>query len=129
MNDNKSIDREIMRNVRSMEHEIPQELEQSYLKALAGIEPEELNLVRGPAFRYGAWAAAAVLVLVTLLFFFPLIFRQGEEFLYTATVAADEVLVQDAYVEGRPAGTVVIGPDPDTENEMTIIWIEKIEEN
>lgn len=132
MSDNKTIDQEIMQKVRSVEHGIPQELEQSFLKELEGIEPEERRLVRGPVFRYGTWAAAAVLVLVTLFFFFPLILRQGEEFPYTATVAADEVWVQDAYVEGRPAGTVVIGApagsDSDSDGEMTIIWIEKIEE-
>jgi hypothetical protein len=113
----KAIDREIKKHVQAVEQEVPPELEAAFLEKLNGIVPEKSPFRRHRFIYYGALVTAATVLLVILLFLYPLFHRQING------VEAEEVWVQAARVEGQPASTFVINQkDPD----ITIVWIEKI---
>lgn len=113
----KTIDREIKKRVQAVEQEVPLELEAAFLEKLNGIVPEKSHFRRHRFLYYGALVTAASILLVILLFLYPLFHKQIDG------VEAEEVWVQEACVEGQPASTFVINPkDPD----ITIVWIEKI---
>ena len=113
----KALDREIKNRVQAVEQEVPPELEAAFLEKLNGIVPGASHFHRHRFIYYGALATAATVLLVILLFLFPLFHRKING------VEAGEVWVQAARVEGRPASTFVINQkDPD----ITIVWIEKI---
>ena len=113
----KALDHEIKKRVQAMEQDVPLELEAAFLEKLNGIVPEEYHFHRHRFIYYGALVTAATVLLVILLFLFPLFHQKIDG------VEAGEVWVQAARVEGQPASTFVINQkDPD----ITIVWIEKI---
>jgi hypothetical protein len=113
----KTIDREIKKRVQAVEQEVPLELEAAFLEKLNGIVPEKSHFRRHRYLYYGALVTAASILLVILLFLYPLFHQQIDG------VEAEEVWVQAVRVEGQPASTFVINQkDPD----ITIVWIEKI---
>ncbi len=123
------LDREIARRVQAVESDIPPHLERAFMDAMdhmdrpvGGLTTDQPPRWKRRPFYYGALAAAATLLLVTLIVFFYLFYQQGDP--SPACVAeAVEVVVQDTFVEDRPATTYVMNPkDPD----MTIVWVEKI---
>jgi hypothetical protein len=112
-----AIDREIKKRVQAVEQEIPLELEAAFLEEINGIVPEKSHFRQHRFLYYGALVTAASILLVILLFLYPLFYQQIDG------VEAEEVWVQEACVEGQPASTFVINQkDPD----ITIVWIEKI---
>jgi len=116
----KTLDREIKKRVQSMEQDVPLELEAAFLEKLNGMVPEESHFHRHRFIYYGVLATAATVLLVILLFLFPLFHQKIDG------AAAGEVWVRAARVEGQPASTFVIKQkDPD----ITIVWIEKINNN
>jgi len=116
----KNFDRELRKKVQSVECEIPRDLEDSIMDQLDRQQVEPIRFeAKHTNWIYGA-IAAAVFVLVVLIFVFQYIQRPVQ------TVEADEVGVQSAFVEGKPATTIVI-KQPDTD--LTIVWIEKIDQN
>jgi hypothetical protein len=113
----KALNREIKKRLQAMEQDVPLELEAAFLEKLNGIVPEEYHFHRHRFIYYGALVTAATVLLVILLFLFPLFHQKIDG------VEAGEVWVQAARVEGQPASTFVINQkDPD----ITIVWIEKI---
>jgi hypothetical protein len=113
----KAVDLEIKKRVQAVEQEVPLELEAAFLEKLNRIVPEKSHSRRHPFIYYGALVTAATVLLVILLFLYPLFHQQING------VEAEEVWVQAARVEGQPASTFVINQkDPD----ITIVWIEKI---
>ena len=113
----KALDHEIKKRVQAMEQDVPLELEAAFLKKLNGMVPEEYHFHRHRFIYYGTLVTAATVLLVILLFLFPLFHQKING------VEAEEVWVQAARVEGQPASTFVINQkDPD----ITIVWIEKI---
>lgn len=113
----KTIDQEIKKRVQAVEQEVPLELEAAFLEKLNGIVPEKSHFSQHRFLYYGALVTAASILLVILLFLYPLFHQQIDG------VEAEEVWVQEAHVEGQPASTFVINQkDPD----ITIVWIEKI---
>jgi hypothetical protein len=122
-----AIDRKIARRVQAVEQEVPQELEQSFLEALGRTAPETgLPLLtdkkRNP-FIYGTLAAAVTLLLVALMMVFYLLYQQGGSGSMHNVAEAEEVMLQDTYVEDQPAATYIVNAkDP----EMIVFWVEKI---
>lgn len=113
----KALDHEIKKRVQAMEQDVPLELEAAFLEKLNGMVPEEYHFHRHRFIYYGTLVTAATVLLVILLFLFPLFHQKING------VEAEEVWVQAARVEGQPASTFVINQkDPD----ITIVWIEKI---
>ncbi len=121
MSNNKTFDREIMKRVQAVEHDVPPDLERRFLEEFNAVIPgKEKRRVGGrPVVYYGGLAAAAVLLLAVFLFVFYFFHQSPARF----TAEADEVWVQSALVEGEPANTVVVNTtDPD----ITIVWVEKM---
>jgi hypothetical protein len=120
----KRFDRELRTKVQLVECEIPRDLENSIMERLDKEQPEVIRLTKNSNrvsnWVYGSLAAAAVLVLVVMLFVFRYVHRPVEK------VEAEEVGVQSAYVEGKPATTMVF-KQPGTD--LTMVWIEKIDSN
>ena len=128
MNNIKPFDREVMNKVRSLEQDIPPELDQAILENLleAGSQTNhpDQHPTRQFNMSYAGWTVAAAVILVALLFFFPLFHQQGNG---TFTAEAEEVWVQDARVDGQPAETLFINTSAEEDaSGMTIVWIEKI---
>lgn len=114
----KVFDRGIKKRVQALDSDIPLELEAAFLEKLEKIVPEKSHRCRQYLVYYGVLAAAATIILAVLLFIFPLFYQQIDQ------VEAGEVWIHAARVEGQPAYTFIINQkDP----EMTIVWIEKIE--
>jgi hypothetical protein len=113
----KTIDREIKKRIQAVEQEIPPELEAAFLEKLNGTVPEIIHFRRRQLIYYGALVTAATVLLVILLFLFPLFHRELN------VIEAGEIWVQDARVEGHPASTFVINPK---DQAVTIVWLEKI---
>lgn len=113
----KAIDLKIKKHVQAVEQEVPLELESAFLEKLNRIVPEKSHPRRHPFIYYGVLVTAATVLLVILLFLYPLFHQQING------VEAEEVWVQAARVEGQPARTFIINQkNPD----ITIVWIEKI---
>jgi hypothetical protein len=119
MMDDKRWDREVMKRVQAVERQVPPDLETAFLREIQAITPRPPRQQKPRAFYYGALAAAAAVLLVVLFFLFPLFHRHID------SAGADEVWVQDAWVEGKPASTFFVNS---TNPDITIVWIEKIEE-
>jgi hypothetical protein len=123
MSNNKTFDREVMKRVRAVEHDIPPDLERRFLEEFNAVIPgKERRRTRGrPVVYYGGLAAAAAVLLAVFLFVFYFFHLHRSPDTFTAE--AGEVWVQFALVEGESANTVVVNTtDPD----ITIVWVEKM---
>ncbi|NIM15467.1 MAG: hypothetical protein GTO45_26115 [Candidatus Aminicenantes bacterium] len=121
MSNIKTFDREVMKRVQAVEHDIPPDLERTFLEEFKTIIPEKERRRgrRRPVVYYGGLAAAAAVLLAAFLFVFYFIHRSPDTF----TAEAEEVWVQSALVEGEPANTVVVNT---TNPDITIVWVEKV---
>lgn len=124
---NKAFDREIKRLLRFHESEVPTLLDKEIQKQIYSFnplyeteKPKILPLKRNYKLIVLEALAAAVILIFTLLFFFPIF--QGQP----PAAEAGEILIHDATIEGKPAFTITIrNSNPD----FTIIWIEPIKKN
>ncbi|MCP5105312.1 MAG: hypothetical protein GY950_18130 [bacterium] len=117
--ENFDLDLEIKKRVQAVELDVPRDLEEEFMKELAGMTPElppkRRNLVYMGALATAATFLLAVFLLVTVFFDkTPVQVNRGVE--------EEEVFVDFARVEGVPANTYIVNQqDPD----ITIVWIEK----
>jgi hypothetical protein len=119
-------DQEIRQRVRSVEHEVPGKVEQAFNEALQNIEPirpltTSIPGKRSLLLRGGLVAAATILLAMVMLIGYMVIQQSNPS--SSQVVEAEEVSVQDSYVEGQPASTYVVSP---RDSNMTIVWVEKI---
>jgi hypothetical protein len=128
-----TLDRRIRQRVQSIEQQVPAELEESFLSALDKLPTDELavsdqpfNVHQGSGrsiYKSVMALAATVLLVIGMVLFY---FLMQQDSTNENVVEAEEVWIQETYLENKPATTYVVNPqDPD----MTIFWVEKIEVN
>lgn len=117
--DRHGLDQEIMRRVRSVECDVPAELENAFLDEIETIIPmPQPKKKRGPRV-YGIMAAAATILVTVLTVLFPLFDREPE------IIEAQGVVVREAKIEGQSAQALVVSPK---DADMTIVWVEKTDD-
>lgn len=112
---NQTFDAEIRRRIQGVEIEIPPSLEMAYLQELEALVPLVLP-TRGHRFRNYTILVAAT-ILLAVLTFFSLWYHPTEP-----GVQSDEVMVQEARIEGEDASAYVINT---LDKNITIVWVQK----
>jgi hypothetical protein len=117
------LDQEISRLVQAQERDVPPRLDRAFHEALRHVEPgpaQRSSAPRPVLFKVALAAATVLLVSVMILFY---LFYQQAGPAPDVIVEAEEVWLQETYVEGEPAATYTVNPK---EGDMTIVWVEKI---
>lgn len=119
------IDKEITQKVQVIQLVIPDEVEQSFMKALQHAEPLQPQKTTTASeqnfhWRHSLLAAATILLMVVMLLVYSSRLHQSAVKMPVNNL--DEVIIQNATVEGKPANTVLINPK---DSNITIVWLEK----